>query len=335
MQAGKKSVPGPPMDDKAKRRENGAEPVIAETPLRGCEELILRLHEEARAARWGLEVEVFSTALEWAVRKRMNPSGLTIAQREEFLSTLHLEDLALAQACAAGLETAWEFFVETYRPYLRSAAAAILRASSASAEACELADSLFAELYGLADGKTGERSLFRYFHGRSSMKTWLRAVLAQRHIDAVRVARRFESLDEPDGDGKVREPADKVVLPAGDPHRDRYISLFQALGTALEKIELRDRERLRLYYVEERTLAEIGKKLGEHESSVSRNLERIRREMKANVEECLKKAAPGPRLSEEQISLCFEYAAEDVPIDLGKLLKSRETGTLQKGKQNV
>ena len=266
----------------------------------------------------------------------MNPSGLTIAQREEFLSTLHLEDLALAQACAAGLETAWEFFVETYRPYLRSAAAAILRASAASAEACELADSLFAELYGLADGKTGERSLFRYFHGRSSMKTWLRAVLAQRHIDAVRVARRFESLDEPDGDGKVRELADKVVLPAGDPHRDRYISLFQAaLGAALEKIELRDRERLRLYYVEERTLAEIGKKLGEHESSVSRNLERIRREMKANVEECLKKTAPGPRLSEEQISLCFEYAAEDVPIDLGKLLKSREAGTLQKGKQNV
>jgi len=324
------------MDEKAKRRENGAEQVIAETPLRGCEELVLRLHEEARAVRWGLAVEVFSNGLERAVRKRMNPSGLTIGQREEFLSTLHLEDLALAQACAAGLETAWEFFVQTYRPYLRSAAAAILRASAASAEARELADSLFAELYGLADGKTGERSLFRYFHGRSSMKTWLRAVLAQRHIDAVRVARRFESLDEPDVDGKVKELVDKVVPPAGDPHRDRYISLFQAaLGAALDSVELRDRERLQLYYVEERTLAEIGKKLGEHESSVSRNLERIRREMKANGEECLKKAAPGPSLSAEQISLCFEYAAEDVPIDLGKLLKSRETGALQKGKQEA
>src|SRR5256885_16851359 len=106
-------------------------------------------HEEARAARWGLEVEVFSNALERAVRKRMNPSGLTIAQREEFLSTLHLEDLALAQACAAGLETAWEFFVETYRPYLRSAAAGSLRSSSASGEARELADSRFSGLLGL------------------------------------------------------------------------------------------------------------------------------------------------------------------------------------------
>src|SRR5438552_10427802 len=324
------------MDEKAKGREKSTEQVAADAPLRGREELILRLHGEAKAAQWGLGVEAFSHALERAVRKRMNPSGLTIAQREEFLTTLHLEDLAVAQACAAGLETAWEFFVEAYRPYLRSAAGAILRASAASAEARELADSLFAELYGLADGKTGERSLFRYFHGRSSMKTWLRAVLAQRHIDAVRGAKRFESLDEPDGEGRVREPADKVVLPAGDPHRDRYISLFQtALGAALEKIDLRDRERLRLYYLEERTLAEIGKKLGEHESSVSRNLERIRREMKVNVEERLKKKAPGPALGEEQIALCFEYAAEDVPIDLGKLLKPRETGTVQKGKQNV
>src|SRR5438046_9772945 len=104
MQAGKKSVPGPPMDDKAKRRENGAEQVIAETPLRGCEELILRLHEEGRAARWGLAVEVFSSALERAVRKRMNPSGLMIAQGAEFISTLHLEGLAVAAAWRDVLE---------------------------------------------------------------------------------------------------------------------------------------------------------------------------------------------------------------------------------------
>src|SRR5262249_2056607 len=149
---------------------------------------------QAKAEQWGLGIEDFSMALERAVRKRLNPSGLTVEEREEFLSTLHLEDLALAQACGCGRETAWEHFVETYRPYLRASAAAILRVSSGAAEARELADSLFAELYGLADGKTGERSLFRYFHGRSSLKTWLRAVVAQRHIDAVRTAKKFESL---------------------------------------------------------------------------------------------------------------------------------------------
>jgi RNA polymerase sigma-70 factor, ECF subfamily len=322
------------MDEKAKRGEE--KQVEQARPLEGCAELARRLYEAGRAGRWGLSLEQFSSALERAVRKRMSGADLTTGQREEFLSTLHLEDLALAQACATGCEAAWEFFVETYRPYLRAAAAAILRASSASAEARELGDSLFAELYGLAVRKTGERSLFRYFHGRSSMKTWLRAVLAQRHIDAVRVAKRFESLDEPDGEGKVHEPADKMILPPGDPHRGRYLKLFQtALAAALEKIEMRDRERLRLYYAEERTLAEIGKKLGEHESSVSRNLDRIRREVRENVEDILGKPGAGLALSAEQIALCFEYAAEDVPIDLAKLLKTEKTETLQKGKREA
>jgi len=321
------------MDEKAKRKEERVEEA---QPLAGCAELVLRLHGEARAGRWGLNAEKFSNALERSVRKRMSGAELSVAQREEFLSTLHLEDLALAQACAMGFEPAWEFFVETYRPYLRTAAAAILRASSASAEVCELSDSLFAELYGLADGKTGERSLFRYFHGRSSLRTWLRALMAQRHIDAVRVARRFESLDEPDGEGKVHEPAGQVVLPIGDPHKEKYIRFFQmALAEALGQIELRDGERLKLYYVEEKTLAEIGKKLGEHESSVSRKLERIRREIRENVEEILRKPAPWPTWSDAQIALCFEYAAEDAPIDLGKLMKSQEPKSLQKGKHEA
>ena len=321
------------MDERAKSEEKRVE---GAQPLAGCTELVRRLHEEAGAARWAMSTEQFCVALERAVQKRMSVAELTAAQRDEFLGTLHLQDLALAQACALGLERAWEFFVETYRPYLRTAAAAILRASSSSAEVCELSDSLFAELYGLADGKTGERSLFRYFHGRSSLKTWLRAVMAQRHIDAVRVAKRFESLDEPDGDGKVHEPADQAVLPIGDPHKEKYIRFFQmALAEALGQMELRDRERLKLYYAEEKTLAEIGKKLGEHESSVSRNLERIRREIRENVEEILQRPAPWPAWSEAQIALCFEYAAEEAPIDLGKLLKSQEPKSLQKGKQEA
>jgi len=319
------------MDEKAKHRD---EAISKERPMLGCEELIPRLHELAKAGHWGLSAEQFSEALERSLTKRMGGSGLTATQREEFLCTLHLEDLALAQACTMGNEAAWESFVEIYRPYLRSAAAAILRASATSAEACELADSLFAELYGLTNGKTGERSLFRYFHGRSSLKTWLRAVLAQKRIDAVRAAKKFESLDESDGDGKVHEIPQSAGTSLADPHRERYVKLFQmALEAALDRIEGRDKMRLKLYYVEERTLAEIGKKLGEHESSVSRNMDRIRKEMRENIEEILGKPAPGPAMSHAQIALCFEYAAEDVPIDLGKLLKQSDIGTLQKGQK--
>ena len=81
-----------------------------------------------------------------------------------------------------------------------------------------------------------------------------------------------------------------------------------------------------MYYAAQQTLAEIGRKLGEHESSVSRNLERTRRELRQQVEQALRKggsvdgAGPGTGLSDAQIALCFEYASEDSPIDLDTLL---------------
>ena len=294
-----------------------------------------RLLAESGGHSWGLTRDRFELALEASARKHFsapfyNASVPARQKLEEYLGALHLKDLALACACAEGRAEAWEHFVATYRGYLRAAAGAILRCSAASPAACDLADSLFADLYGLSEGKRAERSLFRYFHGRSSLKTWLRAVLAQRHVDAIRSGRRFTELDDDDRDprGASQVPAhgSRIESPA-DPHRERYVALFtRALEVTLSLLDPRDRERLRLYYAEEQTLAEIGRTVGEHESSVSRNLERIRRELRRAVEEALRKgrvAANGsssePGLSEQEISLCFEYASEDAPVDLEKL----------------
>jgi RNA polymerase sigma factor (sigma-70 family) len=229
-----------------------------------------------------------------------------------------------------------------YRGYLRAAAAAVLRCRAGSPEACELADSLFAELYGLGDRKTGERSLFRYFHGRSSLKTWLRAVLAQRHIDAVRIGRRFAPLDDAETGREKIKPRQGLSLESPtDPHRERYMEMFRcALDAALARLDPRDSERLRLYYAEEQTLAEIGRRLGEHESSVSRNLERVRRDLRRMVEEMLREGrAPAngfagePGLSDAEIALCFEYAAKDAPIDLDTLLPGRSAQGPAAGRQ--
>src|SRR5580704_17044907 len=176
------------------------------------------LYAQSKAGRWGLSCERFASSLERSAEKRLASGNLVPEKREEYLAALHLEDLALAAACMENCEAAWEHFVSSYRPYLRAAAAAVLRCSSASPEACELADSLFAELYGLADGARRERSLFRYFHGRSSLKTWLRAVLAQRHIDAIRAGRRFESLDDDDAKPAVSKITSSASVQPSDPH---------------------------------------------------------------------------------------------------------------------
>jgi RNA polymerase sigma-70 factor, ECF subfamily len=310
-------------------------PVDLSRMLKGQTSLLESLHAQSHADRWGVPLERFAAVLERSAKKALASGPVTPQKLQEYFSMLHLEDLALATACSDGGEAAWEHFLSTYRAYLRAAASAILRCKPGSAEAWDLADSLFSELYGLSAGKDAERSLFRYFHGRSSLKTWLRAVLAQRHIDSIRAGRRFEELAKDEtGDPRKSMPLGPETLPA-DPHRERYVASFtRALQTALERLDPREKERLRLYYAEEKTLAEIGRLLGEHESSVSRHLERVRRDLRQAVEAILRHglaAANGcvaqPGLSDAEITLCLEYSAGDSPIDLDKLLpRSKSPG---------
>jgi len=318
--------------------ENGKDaasgiPVGAGTPslLAAHRSLVDRLFSESGASSWNLPRERFDLALERSAKKQFASAAPRPGQLEEYLGALHLQDLALACACAEGRSDAWDHFVATFRAYLRSAAAAILHCPANSPAACELADSLFADLYGVSAGKRADLSLFRYFYGRSSLKTWLRAVLAQRHIDAIRAGRRFTELGD-DDDVSQSRPQALVISPRldspADPHRGRYVSLLtSAFERALAQLDPRDLDRLRMYYSEQQTLAEIGRVLGEHESSVSRNLDRIRRDLRHDVEAALRKgpspvngSLPEPGLSDEQIALCFQYASEDAPIDLDKLL---------------
>ena len=312
--------------------------------LRKHEELVQGLCDSAGIGRFGFSVGGFLPHLTRSVSSRFKGTAASSVELESYLNTLHLQDFVLACACLEGTEAAWDLFVRTYRGYLRSCAAMMLKRGNDAPEAVELADSLFAELYGLADGRRGPGSLLRYFHGRSSLKTWLRAVLAQRHVDTIRAARRFDSLDDgdaaarlTDGDGGVAGTPQRSIakltgplaLPA-DPYREKYIGMFcEALRSALSKLEATDHRRVSLYYAEGKTLAEIGKLCGEHESSVSRNLERVRRQLRAEVEDSLRRgneeilsdggSSRLSGLSDAQIALCFQYATEDAPIDFNLL----------------
>ena len=320
--------------------KNGMDPSIA-GPLRALivpQPLLDQLFASSGAASWGLSRELFAATLEYSASKHFGGQAPGAAKLEEYLSVLHLQDLALASACAEGRTSAWDHFVSTFRSHLRFAAAAILHCPPDSPASCELADSLFADLYGLGEG-ANRSSLFRYFHGRSSLKTWLRAVLAQRHVDSIRVSRRFTELESVDSQAASRGSPSLTLSrlsgdgagPLQDPHRADLVALFhRALEVALALLNARDRERLRLYYAAEHTLADIGRNLGEHESSVSRNLERTRRELRHQVEHALRKGssvhspAAGSGLSDDQIALCFQYAAEDAPIDLDKMLPENQ-----------
>jgi RNA polymerase sigma factor (sigma-70 family) len=221
-------------------------------------------------------------------------------------------DLELARRCAAGEEQAWERFVLEYRPLLYRAADAL----DASGGARDLADALYADLYGMPEGGAERRSLFRYFQGRSSLATWLRAVLSQRYIDRRRVQKRLEPLPDEDAPARLEgRPADPA-----DPDRSRHLTLLhQALARAVDRLDSRDCLRLGCYYAQELTLADTGRLLKEHEATVSRQLARTRRALREDVERQLRDDSG---LHDAQIAECFAAASEDAgPLDLREILR--------------
>jgi RNA polymerase sigma-70 factor len=295
------------------------------------------LHAEAKCARWGLPQDAFAQSLLRSAGKRFAGAQPDPSEVETYLKSLHLEDLALACACSEGLEKAWEFFIAHFRQDLRNAASAMLRGSgrAGDARAEELADSLYAELYGVRSGADGRRkSLFEYFHGRSKLSTWLRAVLAQKQVDLFRTSGKTVSLEaEMEGEAP-REFAGRVEsVPADpDPDREKYLERFdRTLSAALAGLLPRERLILASYYVDQLTLAEIGRLLHEHESTVSRQLERLRRALRQTVTQALQREIPASHgrpaegaLDMAQTELAFEYAMQDWPFDLSVALSAAE-----------
>ena len=274
---------------------------------------------------WQLVRERFVAALERSVAHRLGDTPPSEKAVEAYLETLHVSDLALTTACSAGNPAAWDFFVSQFRPELYRAARAIV----GEANSRELADSLYADLYGLREAEGHRKSLFDYFHGRSKLSTWLRAVLAQRHVDEIRRARKNEPLEDHSGAERdevislaATESPSASAVP--DNERNKCIAILQATLTAvLGSLDARDRLRLAYYYADDRTLAEIGRLLGEHEATVSRKLERTRREVRTRVESALRDQK---KWTDAEVSLGFEYARGEWPFDLSDTLRSEASG---------
>ena len=267
--------------------------------------LVEQLYRRAHADRWRVPRERFAEALERS------------AERGADLRALHLEDLALACGCAAGDEAAWEHFIREHRPTLYRAADAL----DPTGGARDLADGIYGELF--------ERSLFRYFHGRSSLSTWLRAVLAQRHVDRLRAGSRLEPLPEDESRTAVGPVKAGPSDPEPEHARPRYLSAMRdALERAISALPPRDRLRLACYYAQGLTLAETGTLLGEHEATCSRQLARTRKALRGEIERVLRTQG---RLSEAEIAECVASVSADAgPLDLRELLKTDEPNAVRK-----
>jgi RNA polymerase sigma-70 factor (ECF subfamily) len=226
------------------------------------------LYERSGAAAYALGAEQFAAILDEIARKHFvqNTPHASTEQKADFCAGLRLEELALARACAAGNERAWQDFIHRYRQKLHSMALHITRDG---AHAAELADSLFADLYGV-NARDGVRSskLVSYT-GRGSLEGWLRTVMAQELINRYRKQKRTVSLEEQTEEGV------QFAAAAPEPVCSSDQRLETATDGALAELSSEDRFTLASYYLDGRTLAEIARTLGLHESCVSRRLDRL------------------------------------------------------------
>ena len=273
-----------------------------------------RLYSTSNAAAWHVSRTSFAGALWQSFERRFGAGArpVTRAEAATFLDSLHVADLALAIGCRDGDADAWRHLVATYRAPVDAFARAALGNSS---RAGEIADSLWADLYGLRGADGDRRSPLAHYGGRSSLMSWLRVVVTRLEADQWRATRRMEPLHE-DRDGNSNCIADGTAPP--DPDRARLLAaLERSLNEALNALSPDDRLRLSYYYVQNLTLAQTAALIGEHESSASRNLARARTAIRDRVTRTLRREY---HFSDDQIGQCFEYATGDWPFDLGRML---------------
>jgi len=188
------------------------------------------------------------------------------AQQAAFFGTLRMADLVLARACAAANERAWERFIALYRQPLLRAGMAITGNESLGRE---LADGLYAELYGLTDREGERRCPLESYAGRGSLIGWLRTTLAQRHVDRHRRTHREQPLEEAND-----RPA-PLADAAKEPDATALPLLSGAAEDALQSQGPEEKFLLASYYLDGRKLHEIAAVLGVHEATVSRKLKRV------------------------------------------------------------
>ena len=268
-----------------------------------------------------MTAEQFAAVLDEILRKYLPNSAQTSAeQKTEFCAGLRLEELALARACAAGNERAWQDFISRYRQKLHGMALHITRDA---AHAAELADSLFADLYGV-NARDGVRtSKLVFYTGRGSLEGWLRTVMAQEFINRYRKQKRTVSLEEQTEEGMQFAAA--VPEPAC-PSNQR---LEAATDEALAELSSEDRFTLASYYLDGRTLAEIARTLGLHESSVSRRLDRLSIGLRKRILAGLR--ARG--MSHAQATEALETDVRDIQLNLrSRLTQDSGAKTFPEGK---
>jgi len=286
----------------------------------GLDSAVTEIYEKSKAEEFGLTRLQFDGVLAEIARKYL-PADAAHEDLRELYASLKVEELALARACASGHEHAWEVFLTRYREKLYDIAGYITKESST---ARELADSIYAELYGTATRDGQRSSKLASYTGRGSLEGWLRTVMVQEHVNRYRRQRRLVSLDEETEEGVQFATRESEPAIAVDPRVEA------AVDEVLSALPAEDRFVLASYFLDERTLADIARTLEVHESTISRKVDKLAKLLRKQI-----LAALGRRgMSRRQAQEAIDVDVRDLRVNIRSRL-AQETGTPAFSKKKV
>ncbi len=131
-------------------------------------------------------------------------------------------------------------------------------------------------------------------------------MLAQEHVNRYRKQKRFVSMEEETEEGAQFAAPEPPPAIAADPR------LESATDDALAALSPEDRFVLSAYYLDGRTLAEIGRMTGTHESTISRKLVKISKALRKQILTGLSRRGMSRRQAEEAL----EVDVRDLRVDI-------------------
>jgi RNA polymerase sigma-70 factor len=211
-----------------------------------------------------LQLEHFKSHVIWVVKRNLEP-GASSQEAINFIRTLHTNDIYLGLACARQTETAWDRFNTLYRKYIDDLATFATLTKTAAAD---LADSVLAELF-LPD-HSGQSRIASY-QGRSSLATWLRVIVSHRATnERKRICNNTDSIES------IHDIADETGLYRMEAslRARRYGRIIgESLRSSCQCLTDRERLILLLRYDDGLHLGQIGRLLGVHQSTITRQIE--------------------------------------------------------------
>ncbi|MEM1059047.1 MAG: sigma-70 family RNA polymerase sigma factor [Verrucomicrobiota bacterium] len=215
-------------------------------------------------------------------------------------SPSYLEDIRMVEASLAGDN---EAMTDIRLRYDKRLLGNLINRGASETEATDLLADLWGEC---VSGKPGKEPLFRKYHGKCALYTWMVTVSTHRLVDLKR-RQKFQgelpsSRDEPDaGPDFDRLPAESERMPEDELARLMQAALKKALGEVTSEAYVL----LQLVYIHGVMQREAAKMFGWHESKVSRTLDQAMSRIAARTVEEIKAVDPWLELSwQDFVELC-------------------------------